>query len=46
MKMKRYVAADMRKALVAVREEQGPDAVILSTRTLRDGVEVCAAVDT
>ncbi len=32
MKMKRYVAADMRAALRAIREEQGPDAVILSTR--------------
>ncbi len=45
MKMKRYVAANMRAALTAVREEQGPDAVILSTRTLPEGVEVCAAVD-
>lgn len=45
MKIKRYVAADMRSALAAVREEQGPDAVILSTRTLPQGVEVCAAVD-
>lgn len=45
MKMKRYVSADMRSALRAVREEQGPDAVILSTRSCREGVEVCAAVD-
>lgn len=45
MKMKRYVAADMRSALRAIREEQGPDAVILSTRPTADGVEVCAAVD-
>src|SRR5579872_4592823 len=45
MKMKRYLAVDMRNALAAVREEQGPDAVILSTRTLPQGVEVCAAVD-
>jgi flagellar biosynthesis protein FlhF len=45
MKFKRYLAADMRSALAAVREEQGPDAVILSTRTLPQGVEVCAAVD-
>src|SRR5579872_6285082 len=45
MKMKRYLAVDMRNALAAVREEQGPDAVILSTRTLSEGVEVCAAVD-
>jgi len=45
MKMKRYVAADMRGALRQIREEQGPDAVILSTRASAEGVEVCAAVD-
>jgi flagellar biosynthesis protein FlhF len=45
MKMKRYVAADMRSALRAIREEQGPDAVILSSRPVTGGVEVCAAVD-
>jgi flagellar biosynthesis protein FlhF len=45
MKMKRYVAADMRSALRAIREEQGPDAVILSSRPTAEGVEVCAAVD-
>src|SRR5579864_3510626 len=45
MKMKRYVAADMRSALRAIREEQGPDAVILSSRQVSAGVEVCAAVD-
>jgi flagellar biosynthesis protein FlhF len=45
MKMKRYLAADMRTALRAIREEQGSDAVILSTRKTPEGVEVCAAVD-
>src|SRR5580658_10831132 len=45
MKMKRYVAVDMRSALRAIREEQGPDAVILSSRPTSNGVEVCAAVD-
>jgi flagellar biosynthesis protein FlhF len=45
MKIKRFVAADMRQALQKVREEQGPDAVILSTRTLPEGTEVVAAVD-
>ena len=45
MKMKRYMAADMRSALRAIREEQGPDAVILSSRQVTGGVEVCAAVD-
>src|SRR5208283_2592807 len=43
--MKRYLAADMRSALRAIREEQGPDAVILSSRAMASGVEVCAAVD-
>lgn len=45
MKIKRYVAADMRAALRAIRDEQGPDAVILSTRQTSGGVEVCSAVD-
>ncbi|MFI4869812.1 MAG: flagellar biosynthesis protein FlhF [Steroidobacterales bacterium] len=45
MKIKRYVASDMRTALRAIREEQGPDAVILSNRATAQGVEVCAAVD-
>jgi flagellar biosynthesis protein FlhF len=45
MKIKRYLAADMRNALRAVREEQGSDAVILSSRATLQGVEVCAAVD-
>ncbi|HEY4974948.1 MAG TPA: hypothetical protein VII41_15145, partial [Steroidobacteraceae bacterium] len=45
MKIKRYLAPDMRNALRAVREEQGSDAVILSSRATPQGVEVCAAVD-
>jgi flagellar biosynthesis protein FlhF len=45
MKIKRYVAPDMRNALRIIREEQGPDAVILSSRAIAQGVEVCAAVD-
>jgi len=45
MKIKRYVAADMRQALKLVRDEQGPDAVILSTRHLDEGLELIAAVD-
>ena len=32
MKMKRYFAPDMRQAIRKVREDQGPDAVILSNR--------------
>ncbi|BBD79391.1 flagellar biosynthesis protein FlhF [Aerosticca soli] len=45
MKIKRFVAPDMRQAMRLVREEQGPDAVILSTRRLDEGIEVIAAVD-
>ncbi|MEM9057142.1 MAG: flagellar biosynthesis protein FlhF [Pseudomonadota bacterium] len=45
MKIKRYMAANMRLALRKVREEQGPDAVILSNQRVNGGVEVIAAVD-
>ena len=45
MKIKKYVSSDMRQALRAIREEQGPDAVILSNRTLPDGVEITVAID-
>ncbi len=45
MKMKRYFAPDMRQALRKVREDQGPDAVILSNRQVDGGVEIIAAVD-
>ena len=45
MKIKRFVAADMRQAMRLVRDEQGPESVILSTRRLADGIEVIAAID-
>jgi flagellar biosynthesis protein FlhF len=45
VKIKRYMAASMRAALDQVRLEQGPDAVILSSRRISEGVEVIAAVD-
>lgn len=45
MKIKRFVETDMRAAIRRVREEQGPDAVILSSRRVDDHVEVVAAVD-
>ncbi|HQU15071.1 MAG: flagellar biosynthesis protein FlhF [Chromatiales bacterium 21-64-14] len=45
MKIKRYFAADMRQAIRQVRDEQGPEAVILSNRQVKGGVEVIAAVD-
>jgi flagellar biosynthesis protein FlhF len=45
MKVKRYFAKDMRQALRLVRDEQGPDAVILSTEKVTGGVEIVAAID-
>ncbi|EIM04679.1 flagellar biosynthesis protein FlhF [Rhodanobacter denitrificans] len=45
MKIKRFVAPDMRQAMREVREEQGPEAVILSTRRLDEGIELVAAID-
>lgn len=43
MKVKRYLAPDMRRAIAQIREEMGVDAVILSNRSLDGGVEVVAA---
>jgi len=45
MKLKRFIAPDMRQALRLVREEQGPDAVILSNQRVDGGIEIIAAVD-
>jgi flagellar biosynthesis protein FlhF len=45
MRIQRYFAADMRQALRKVRDAQGPEAVILSSRKLEGGVEVVSAVD-
>jgi flagellar biosynthesis protein FlhF len=45
MKIKRYTAVSMRAALAQVRAEQGPDAVILSSRRSDEGIEVIAAID-
>ncbi len=45
MKIKTYTARDMKTALRLVRDEQGPDAVILSTRHFAGGVEVSVAMD-
>jgi flagellar biosynthesis protein FlhF len=45
MKIKRYTAESMRAALAQVRAEQGPDAVILSSRRGEEGIEVIAAID-
>jgi len=45
MKIKRYFAPDIRQAIRMVRDEQGPDAVILSNRKVAGGVEIVAARD-
>ncbi len=45
MRIKRFIAPDMRTALRMVREDQGADAVILSNRPVPQGIEVVAATD-
>ncbi len=45
MKIKRFVAPEMRQALRLVRDSMGPDAVILSSRPVPDGIELMAAMD-
>jgi flagellar biosynthesis protein FlhF len=45
MNIRRFLAPDMRRAIQQVRSEHGPDAVILSSRSLEGGVEIVAAVD-
>jgi flagellar biosynthesis protein FlhF len=45
MKVKRFFAPDMRQAIQKVRDDQGPDAVILSNRRVDGGVEIIAALD-
>ncbi len=45
MRIRRYQAPDMRKALRQVREDLGAEAVILSSQRVEEGVEVTAAID-
>jgi flagellar biosynthesis protein FlhF len=45
MKIRRFSAPDMRQAIRMVRDEQGPDAVILSSRRVEGGVELVTAID-
>lgn len=45
MKIRRFFAQDMRQAMRLVREAQGEDAVILSSRRVEGGIEVVSAVD-
>jgi len=40
MQVKRFVAADMRRALEMVRQELGSDAIILSSSRTKEGVEL------
>jgi flagellar biosynthesis protein FlhF len=45
MKIRRFVAKDMRTALAQIKEELGADAVIMSNKKIPEGVELMAAVD-
>jgi flagellar biosynthesis protein FlhF len=45
MNMKRYQARDMRSAMRQIRDEQGPEAIIISSRRTAEGVEVVAVLD-
>ncbi len=45
MKIRRFVAKDMRTALAQIKEELGIDAVIMSNKKIPEGVELMAAVD-
>ena len=45
MKIKRYFGEDIRRAIRQVRDELGPDAVILSNQRVKHGVEIVAAID-
>lgn len=40
MTVKRFVAPDMRRALDLVRQEMGPEAIILSSKRIKEGVEI------
>ncbi len=44
MQVKRFVAADMRRALELVRQQLGADAVILANRRTPEGVELLASL--
>jgi flagellar biosynthesis protein FlhF len=45
MKLKRFVAVDTRSAMQQIKATFGPDAVILSSHRVGDGVEIVAAID-
>ena len=45
MKIRRFVAKDMRSALTQIKDELGADAVIMSNKKIPEGVELMAAID-
>lgn len=45
MNIRRYMAPDMRTAFKLVRDELGPDVVILSTRRVKGQIEITVAAD-
>ena len=45
MKVKRYSAATMQRALKQISDELGPDAVILSNQRIKGRLEIVAAID-
>ena len=45
MRIKRFLAPDMRRAIQLVRQEHGPDALILSSRSVDGGIEIVSALD-
>jgi flagellar biosynthesis protein FlhF len=45
MKIKRFLAKEMRHGIRQVREALGPDAVILSNNRVNGGIEIVAAID-
>jgi len=45
VKIRRFVAKDMKNALAQIKEELGADAVIMSNKKIPEGVEIMAAID-
>ena len=45
MNLKRFFAKDMRTAIAEIKEQLGPDAIIMSSKKVSGGMEVVAAVD-
>jgi flagellar biosynthesis protein FlhF len=45
MKLKRFVAKDMRTALAKIKEELGAEAVIMSNKRVGPNVEIIAGVE-